>query len=218
MNEKVVTLCIAFFCLYSPFSSSTDVGEILQSKEVTSLKDQGMGLEDSLLSLSVDSPMFVTPKNNKEVDLSLSTSPKIPLKEKKQKKTLPAKLSESNKINHTKNTSGTNSVKKITSINRLVSDANSSAQNTRPVQIKNVWKIERGGNLYNTLSEWALKAGWTVVWDSKLNYSILTSVTFSGDFTSAVKQLFSAKGMNNTRLNIKFYKGNKVLLVTSNSF
>ena len=101
---------------------------------------------------------------------------------------------------------------------KLTSGVAVNPDNTFLAEGKTVWKIEKGTNLYNVLSDWTFKAGWTLVWNSKLNYNIVTSASFSGDFVSVVKQLFLSTGMKHANLNIKFYKGNKVLLVASDSF
>lgn len=79
----------------------------------------------------------------------------------------------------------------------------------------NLWRVERGENLFNVLSQWSGDAGWSLLWKVGGSYRVLSSATFSGDFISAVKQLFSAMGMQNINIYIKFYTGNKVLLVTS---
>ncbi|EFZ4074310.1 hypothetical protein BMK33_002280 [Shigella flexneri] len=78
----------------------------------------------------------------------------------------------------------------------------------------NLWRVERGSSLFNTLSQWAADAGWSLVWKVDTTYQVLSTATFSGDFTSAVKQLFSSSGMQDINIYLNFYMGNKVLLVT----
>ncbi|EDU9608042.1 hypothetical protein YT03_004201 [Salmonella enterica subsp. enterica] len=83
---------------------------------------------------------------------------------------------------------------------------------------KNTWSIQRGSNLFNVLSEWASDAGWSLVWKPDVSYQVLSTATFHGDFSSAVQQLFSSKGLDELNIYVRFYTGNKVLLVTSEPF
>lgn len=70
------------------------------------------------------------------------------------------------------------------------------------------------GTLRTALQAWAEKAGWQLHWEAGVDVPITVSATFTGDFRTAVKALFSALSASEVALNALLYSGNNVLRVT----
>lgn len=80
------------------------------------------------------------------------------------------------------------------------------------------WSVDRNQDLLNILNKWGQAAGWDIVWMSDYSYRILTSASFSSvDFVTAVQRLFESMGEVKPKLYIKFYMGNKVLMISDKS-
>lgn len=80
------------------------------------------------------------------------------------------------------------------------------------------WSVDRNQDLLNILNKWGQAAGWDIVWKSDYSYRILTAASFSNvDFVTAVQRLFESMGEVNPKLYIKFYMGNKVLMISDKS-
>lgn len=77
------------------------------------------------------------------------------------------------------------------------------------------WQANAGRSLRAVLEEWALMAGWTIVWRSDRDYPLEASAQFSGAFTKAASELLDGfAGAAPAPLG-HFFKGNQVLLVDS---
>ncbi len=80
------------------------------------------------------------------------------------------------------------------------------------------WSVDRNQDLLNILNKWGQAAGWDIVWKSDYSYRILTAASFSNvDFVTAIQQLFESMGEVKPKLYIKFYMGNKVLMISDKS-
>jgi hypothetical protein len=75
------------------------------------------------------------------------------------------------------------------------------------------WAVLAGSSLRGTLQGWAAAAGWTLVWDSPVDYQIRASVTFTGDFLEAVGRLVDAVYETNPELSATLYRGNRTIHV-----
>lgn len=78
------------------------------------------------------------------------------------------------------------------------------------------WNIESTDKTLNsTLSRWAAAAGWQLLWELPVDYSIDVKTTIHGTFTQAVEAV--AKSMGKTEFPMKaiFYSGNKVLRIVA---
>lgn len=83
--------------------------------------------------------------------------------------------------------------------------------------VLNSWSVYKGQTLNNVLAQWANKAGWDLVWDSRQTYKLRAAASFEHlSFEQAVQELFDAVGNTNPRLYVTLYKKNKVILVSSN--
>lgn len=80
---------------------------------------------------------------------------------------------------------------------------------------RGAWAVLSGGDLRGTLEAWAEGAGWTVVWDSPLNYRLRASARYDGGFEDAVGGLIDAIHLSNPELRATLYRGNQVLHVES---
>lgn len=77
------------------------------------------------------------------------------------------------------------------------------------------WRAGSGQSLRAVLQDWALQAGWTLVWRSDREYPLEASAQFSGTFTKAASELLEGfSGAAPAPLG-HFFKGNQVLLVDS---
>lgn len=74
------------------------------------------------------------------------------------------------------------------------------------------WRARQGQTLDQVLSDWAEKAGWTLVFSSKMIYELQASADFQGDFLSVASTLVRSIQAN-PRPIATFYRGNKVVVV-----
>ncbi|EFJ6781966.1 TcpQ domain-containing protein [Escherichia coli] len=78
------------------------------------------------------------------------------------------------------------------------------------------WSVDKNQDLLNILHKWGQAAGWDVVWKSDYSYKILTAASFNNvDFVTAVQRLFESMGEISPRLYVKFYMGNRVLIISN---
>ena len=78
-----------------------------------------------------------------------------------------------------------------------------------------VWLVYENSTLENTLMDWADRAGWTVIWDSSYSYPIEASAEFRGDFVSSASHLLKTMARAQPPVSGEFFKGNKVLVLTT---
>jgi len=75
------------------------------------------------------------------------------------------------------------------------------------------WAAMSGGDLKGTLDGWSRVAGWTLVWDSPVNYRLRASAQFAGDFETAVASLVDTIHRSNPEVLVTLYRGNRVVHV-----
>jgi len=75
------------------------------------------------------------------------------------------------------------------------------------------WAVMSGSELRTTLEGWARSAGWTMVWDSPIDYRIRASARFEGTFEQAVARFVDAVHQTNPELRVTLYRGNRVIHV-----
>lgn len=78
------------------------------------------------------------------------------------------------------------------------------------------WHAQQGQTLDEVLGDWADKAGWTLVFNSKMIYELQASANFDGDFISAATALIKSVRAEPTPLAV-FFRGNKTLVVSNHS-
>lgn len=78
------------------------------------------------------------------------------------------------------------------------------------------WSIESTDKTINsTLSRWAATAGWQLLWELPVDYSIDAKTTIHGTFTQAVEAVAKSMGKTEYPMKVIFYSGNKVLRVVT---
>jgi len=75
------------------------------------------------------------------------------------------------------------------------------------------WAAISGSDLKGTLDGWSRAAGWTLVWDSPVNYRLRASARFAGDFETAVASLVDTIHRSNPEVLVTLYRGNRVVYV-----
>lgn len=79
--------------------------------------------------------------------------------------------------------------------------------------IQEQWTASDGASLSATLTGWAQRAGWTVVWETDDDFRLAAGATLDGDFPTAAGGLIQAFSHARPRLRAVFYGGNRVLRV-----
>ena len=77
------------------------------------------------------------------------------------------------------------------------------------------WAAMSGSDLKATLDGWSRAAGWTLVWDSPVNYRLRASAQFGGDFETAVSSLVNTIHRSSPEVLVTLYRGNRVVHVQS---
>ena len=82
-----------------------------------------------------------------------------------------------------------------------------------PPRGSGLWPVPAGAYLRDTLADWSVSAGWTLIWDSPLDYRIRAGGRFAGRFEDAVTELVDAIHRGNPELSVTLYRGNRVVHV-----
>ena len=77
------------------------------------------------------------------------------------------------------------------------------------------WVAPQGTTLRTLLTEWGEASGWRVVWNMDRDYSLDASAIFRGQFTSVSAALLRSFARATPAPKGVFYKGNKVLVVST---
>jgi hypothetical protein len=92
-------------------------------------------------------------------------------------------------------------------------DAGGSGAGAPAVRTARGWAAMSGSDLKATLDGWSRAAGWTLVWDSPVNYRLRASAQFGGDFETAVASLVDTIHRSNPEVLVTLYRGNRVVHV-----
>jgi hypothetical protein len=92
-------------------------------------------------------------------------------------------------------------------------DSGGSAAKAPAVRTARGWAAMSGGDLKSTLDGWSRAAGWTLVWDSPVNYRLRASAQFGGDFETAVASLVNTIHRSSPEVLVTLYRGNRVVHV-----
>lgn len=76
------------------------------------------------------------------------------------------------------------------------------------------WVATAGGTMASVLHQWAVQAGWSVVYNSDITYPISASATFDGSFLTAVKHFVYSVHADPAPL-VHVFSGNHVIVVSS---
>lgn len=77
------------------------------------------------------------------------------------------------------------------------------------------WQVNAGEYLQEVLERWTRDAGWTLAWKTTEIYDAEASATFRGDIYKVVTQLLSSWPTHSHPPRADFYRGNRVLVITS---
>ena len=77
------------------------------------------------------------------------------------------------------------------------------------------WVAPQGTTLRTLLTEWGEASGWRVVWNMDRDYSLDASAVFRGQFTSVSAALLRSFARATPAPKGVFYKGNKVLVIST---
>lgn len=73
------------------------------------------------------------------------------------------------------------------------------------------WVVMAGSSLKDTLEGWSRVSGWTLIWDSPVDYRMRASATFRGGFEQSASRLIDSIYNSNPELMATFHRGNRVL-------
>ena len=77
------------------------------------------------------------------------------------------------------------------------------------------WVVANGQTLREVLKKWCDKEGWDLVWATSREYPIQASAVFKGRFVDVASALVRNFGRATPVPYAKFYKGNRVLVITT---
>lgn len=78
------------------------------------------------------------------------------------------------------------------------------------------WVILAGSSLKPTLEGWTRAAGWTLVWDSPVDYRVRASASYKGSFVASAAALADSISRENPELGVEFFQGNRALHIFYN--
>jgi hypothetical protein len=93
--------------------------------------------------------------------------------------------------------------------------ADAEAPKSQPDQVRS-WVVANGQTLREVLQNWCDKEGWDLVWATSREYPIEASAVFKGRFTDVASALVRNFGRATPVPYAKFYKGNLVLVISTN--
>ncbi len=93
--------------------------------------------------------------------------------------------------------------------------SDAQAPKSQPDQVRS-WVVANGQTLREVLQNWCDKEGWDLVWATSREYPIEASAVFKGRFTDVASALVRNFGRATPVPYAKFYKGNLVLVISTN--
>lgn len=212
MKRYVAIIATLFFVSGSYASndvpSSETLGQLLYSYANKEKKD-ALKSQKKISIIELIAANSVSPQSDSKKNQSLIKSKETKKKEEK-----------TNDLNVDYNVMNTK-INTITSKQKIVRITNDKMLNEDNINANNNllnWSVDRNQDLLNILNKWGQSAGWDIVWKSDYSYRILTAASFSNvDFVTAVQRLFESMGDVKPKLYIKFYMGNKVLMISDKS-
>lgn len=97
----------------------------------------------------------------------------------------------------------------------VAQNTDAEAPKSQPDQVRS-WVVANGQTLREVLQDWCDKEGWDLVWTTSREYPIEASAVFKGRFTDVASALVRNFGRATPVPYAKFYKGNLVLVISTN--
>lgn len=97
----------------------------------------------------------------------------------------------------------------------VAQNGDAQAPKSQPDQVRS-WVVANGQTLREVLQDWCDKEGWDLVWATSREYPIEASAVFKGRFTDVASALVRNFGRATPVPYAKFYKGNLVLVISTN--
>lgn len=91
----------------------------------------------------------------------------------------------------------------------------SAGENYDPTDPVEDWLATEGSSVRSLLTEWGDKAGWRVIWNTDREYILEAGAMFRGRFMDVASALIRSFARTRPAPWGTFYKGNRVLLVTT---
>lgn len=77
------------------------------------------------------------------------------------------------------------------------------------------FSVAAGQMLRPVLAEWAMTAGWRLIWESEYDYRIEADASFGSDFVQSVSSLATAMTTARPAITVDFFNGNNVVVVSN---
>lgn len=97
----------------------------------------------------------------------------------------------------------------------VAQNSDAEAPKSQPDAVRS-WVVANGQTLREVLQDWCDREGWDLVWATSREYPIEASAVFKGRFTDVASALVRNFGRATPVPYAKFYKGNLVLVVSTN--
>ena len=97
----------------------------------------------------------------------------------------------------------------------VAQNSDAEAPKSQPDQVRS-WVVANGQTLREVLQDWCDREGWDLVWATSREYPIEASAVFKGRFTDVASALVRNFGRATPVPYAKFYKGNLVLVISTN--
>jgi len=83
-----------------------------------------------------------------------------------------------------------------------------------PPPAKPVWTAANGESLREAIEDWSKKADWTVVWDASVDYPIVGTLRYEGDYLDAIRGIFLAHANAEKPLRADVYTRQHLIHIT----
>ena len=97
----------------------------------------------------------------------------------------------------------------------VMENTDAEAPKSQPDQVRS-WVVASGQTLREVLQKWCDQEGWDLVWTTSREYPIEASAVFKGRFMDVASALVRNFGRATPIPYAKFYKGNLVLVISTN--
>lgn len=79
--------------------------------------------------------------------------------------------------------------------------------------IQQLWTLQAGETIGQSLRVWAEKAHWNVVWSLPRDWVVPSAATFTGSFPDATESVIKTLAANGALVRAQIYEGNKTIVI-----